>query len=140
MRRRTLYFIIGGVVVGALVTSLVILPAVLPGALGGLGFTAAGVQAGSAAAAIHSGIGAVAAGSTFALAQAVGAGAAIPFVWTMGAAIVGAVLGGGLGKLAARLEPILAPHVANVMRGARTVASRAVRNVGRLASWVRSRL
>ncbi|KAH9928895.1 uncharacterized protein B0H18DRAFT_999261 [Fomitopsis serialis] len=138
IERRTVRYIIIGVVVGAVVVSIIVLPAVLPGALGSMGFTATGVQLGSAAAAIHSSIGLVASGSAFALAQSVAMGGAIPFLWTLGAAAVGMLLGGALGGSAARLETILAPHVAHVMRGARTVVGRAARGVSRLASGVRS--
>jgi len=55
-----------------------------------IGFTAGGVAAGSRAAAIHSGIGNVTAGSPFAIAQAAGAGGAIPVV--VAGIIVGFVL------------------------------------------------
>ncbi|KAH9922718.1 uncharacterized protein B0H18DRAFT_1212443 [Fomitopsis serialis] len=138
IERRTIRYIIIGVVVGAIVVSIIVLPAVLPGALGAMGFTPIGVQLGSTAAAIHSSIGLVAAGSTFALAQSVAMGGAIPILWTLGAAVVGMLLGGALGGLAARLQTILAPHVARMMRGARTVVSRAARGLNRLASCVRS--
>jgi len=131
-------YIIIGVVVGAVVVAFIVLPAVLPGALGAVGFTATGVQLGSTAAAIQSSIGLVAAGSTFALAQSVAMGGAVPFLWMLGAAAVGALLGGALGGSVARLETILAPHIAHVMREARTVVGRAARCASRLASCVRS--
>jgi len=63
-----------------------------------IGFTAGGVAAGSIAAAIHSGIGNVVAGSLFAVAQAAGAGGAIPVV-TAGMSVGVAVLGSGVAIL-----------------------------------------
>ena len=89
---------------------------------------------------MQSSIGLVSAGSTFALAQSVAMGGAIPFVWTFGAAVVGGLIGGISGGAAARLTPLIAPCIASVMRGAQTVASRAVRGVRRMTSWVRQRI
>ena len=50
---------------------------------------------GSWAAGIQAGIGNVAAGSSFAVAQSVGAGAALPFIGFVGAAAIGAAAVGG---------------------------------------------
>lgn len=151
-------YIVGGIVIGAAIASLIILPAVLPGVLGAAGFTATGVQlgtqyssslrcfctyvqpTGSAAAATHSAIGIVSAGSTFALAQSVAMGGAIPIAWSLGAAAVGGAVGGVLGGAAARLMPVMAPHIASAMRGVQMAESRAVEGVRRFASWVKRRM
>jgi hypothetical protein len=88
-------------------------PLWIPAVLGGVGFGAGGVAAGtclvvsldkpltyhvgSMAAAIQAGIGNVAAGSLFATCQGVGAGAALPAAWAAASAGVsgaGAMLGG----------------------------------------------
>jgi len=79
--------------VGA-VAGTVTAPAVAAGVVGLIGFGPGGVVAGSLAAAIHSCIGNVAAGSLFATAQAIGAGAALPFLGFAGAAVAGAVIAG----------------------------------------------
>ncbi|KAK0495250.1 adaptin N terminal region-domain-containing protein [Armillaria luteobubalina] len=57
---------------------VVLTPILAPAALGIIGFSAAGPVAGTLAAAIHSSIGNVAAGSAFAVAQSIGMGGAIP--------------------------------------------------------------
>ncbi|RBR17720.1 uncharacterized protein FIESC28_06416 [Fusarium coffeatum] len=86
--------------VAAMVTgaAVVLVPAIIASpVLGFLGFGAAGVPAGTAAAGIQSGIGSVAAGSLFATLQSVGAGgygvAAVHGVVQAAEAVVGA---GGL--------------------------------------------
>ncbi|KZT63805.1 hypothetical protein DAEQUDRAFT_87947 [Daedalea quercina L-15889] len=135
LRRRTLWFILGGIVLGAILIAALVLPAVLPGALGAVGFTATGVQLGSAAAAIQSAIGLVTAGSAFAMAQSVTMGGAIPLLWSLGAAVAGGMLGGAFGALSAWLTTIMAPYAVRMVRGVRTTVNRAVRGVGRLASW-----
>ncbi|EPS99759.1 hypothetical protein FOMPIDRAFT_1024057 [Fomitopsis schrenkii] len=140
IRKSTAVYIVGGIVIGAAIASLIILPAVLPGVLGAAGFTATGVQLGSAAAATHSAIGIVSAGSTFALAQSVAMGGAIPIAWSLGAAAVGGAVGGVLGGAAARLMPVMAPHIASAMRGVQMAESRAVEGVRRFASWVKRRM
>ncbi|VDC06638.1 unnamed protein product [Peniophora sp. CBMAI 1063] len=84
----------GAALVGGVAGAAIAPPAAV-GILGGLGFGGGGVVAGSWAAAIQSGIGSVAAGSPFAVAQSVGAGAALPFIGFAGAAVIGAAAVGG---------------------------------------------
>jgi hypothetical protein len=64
----------------AAVIGAALAPVLVPAVLGGVGFGAGGVAAGSLAAGVHALIGNVAAGSLFALAQAIGAGAALPLI------------------------------------------------------------
>ncbi len=82
-------------VVGAAAASFVAIPI-----LSAVGFTSAGVAAGSAAAAIQSGIGNVAAGSFFAAAQSAAATGAV------GAAVkvTGGVVAGTVGALVRRFR------------------------------------
>ncbi|KAH9067530.1 hypothetical protein EDB87DRAFT_1573151 [Lactarius vividus] len=81
------------------VLGVALAPVLAPAFLGLFGFSAIGVGAGTAAAAIQATIGNVAAGSLFATAQSVAAGGAIPTVVTaIGAgmgAMGGAAIGGG---------------------------------------------
>ncbi|KAK0480317.1 adaptin N terminal region-domain-containing protein [Armillaria novae-zelandiae] len=62
----------------SVVAGVVLTPVIVPAALGIVGFGAAGPVAGTLAAVIQSGIGNVAAGSAFAVAQSIGMGGAIP--------------------------------------------------------------
>jgi hypothetical protein len=62
----------------AAVIGAALAPVLVPLVLSSVGFGAGGVAAGSLAAGMHAAIGNVAAGSLFALAQSVGAGAALP--------------------------------------------------------------
>ncbi|KAH9063347.1 hypothetical protein EDB87DRAFT_174282 [Lactarius vividus] len=80
------------VAVGAIV-GIVLTPVVAPPILHALGFSAIGPVAGTAAATMQAGIGNVAAGSLFAMAQSVAMGGAIPAVFTA----IGAGLGGLVG-------------------------------------------
>ncbi|KAL1759287.1 hypothetical protein FB107DRAFT_205215 [Schizophyllum commune] len=75
------------------VGGMIIAPYAAPLILGAVGFTPAGVAAGSIAAGIQAGIGNVAAGSLFAGAQTVAATGAIP--------VIGTVISGGVGGAAA---------------------------------------
>jgi len=97
--------------VGAAAVGVVLAPVVAVGIVGALGFSAVGVVAGecplyrprfihlmnssigSLAAAIQSGIGNVVAGSLFALAQSIGAGGALPVIFSAIAGAIGALLG-----------------------------------------------
>lgn len=103
------------VVIGGTALGVVLAPVVAAGVLGILGFGAAGVIAGqrlalslylmdrklifripyvgSYAAAVQSGIGNVAAGSLFALLQSIGAGGALPAVFSAISGAIGALLG-----------------------------------------------
>ncbi|KAK0470060.1 uncharacterized protein EV420DRAFT_87418 [Desarmillaria tabescens] len=85
LKRRTCYFIIGGVVVG------VILVAAVPPILSLIGFGSAGPVAGSLATVLHSAIGNVVAGSPFAIAQSIGMAGIAPGVYVAAGAIGGAV-------------------------------------------------
>ncbi|EIM91683.1 uncharacterized protein STEHIDRAFT_165890 [Stereum hirsutum FP-91666 SS1] len=76
--------------------SAAVAPAAAPGVVGLVGFGGNGVVAGSWAAGVQSGIGSVAAGSPFAVAQSVGAGGALPVVGIVIAAAAGAVVIGGV--------------------------------------------
>ncbi|KAK0470050.1 uncharacterized protein EV420DRAFT_1742520 [Desarmillaria tabescens] len=95
LKRRTCYFIIGGVVVG------VVLVAAVPPILSLIGFGPAGPVAGLLAPAIQSGIGNVVAGSPFAIAQHIGMVGMVPGVYAAAGAI------GGAGGIAARLVDLL---------------------------------
>jgi hypothetical protein len=64
----------------AAVIGAALAPVLVPAVLGGVGFGAGGVAAGSLAAGVHALIGNIAAGSLFAFAQAIGAGAALPLI------------------------------------------------------------
>ncbi|KAK0470046.1 uncharacterized protein EV420DRAFT_86284 [Desarmillaria tabescens] len=83
-------FIIG---VASAVAGVALAPVILPPALGVVGFGAAGPVAGTLAAAIQSGIGNVAAGSAFAVAQSIGMGGAIPAGVYAVSGIVGGIAG-----------------------------------------------
>ena len=81
----------GGVCLGLAVASPIILPAV--------GFGAGGVLAGSAAAAVQSTIGNVAAGSLFATLQSVGAAGGLSWAATGLATAAGVATGAGAGAV-----------------------------------------
>lgn len=86
-----------GVATGAAI-GLVVIPVALPL----VGFTVGGVAAGSTAAAIHSAIGNVAAGSLFAAAQSagvIGMAAGTQVAIAGGAGVVGAAIGAGVGAI-----------------------------------------
>ncbi|GIY19929.1 hypothetical protein CEXT_573291 [Caerostris extrusa] len=85
--------VIGGAIIGAGAFTLGI-----PAIIAGLGFEAAGVAAGSIAAAIHSWIGVVSSGSLFAFLQSVGA-VGLGSSALAGLGSVGAFLGGLLAGL-----------------------------------------
>lgn len=83
------YFTIAGVIVGIVLT-----PVILPHTLGLLGFGAAGPVAGGLAAVAQSGMGCVAAGSLFALAQSIAMGGPIPaVVYIFPGAVIGGITG-----------------------------------------------
>ncbi|KAH9910985.1 uncharacterized protein B0H18DRAFT_1064999 [Fomitopsis serialis] len=133
MQSRTVRYIVIGAAAGA-----VVLPIALPAILGAIGFTATGVLLGSTAAAIQSAMGAsVPSGCLFAQAQSAAMGG-IPLSWILCAIIVGAIIGGLLGALAAWLGDILAPHIPHMMRTARTALSHVARGVRYLGLRVRS--
>jgi len=79
--------------VGVAAVGVLLAPVVAVGIVGAFGFSTAGVVAGSLAATIHAGIGDVAAGSLFALAQSIGAGGALPAIFSAIAGAIGALLG-----------------------------------------------
>jgi hypothetical protein len=74
---------------GAGVVATALAPVLVPLILSGVGFTTAGVAAGSWAAGVHASIGNVAAGSLFALAQSVAAGGLLPIVGWLASAGLG---------------------------------------------------
>jgi len=81
-------------IIGASATAGVIAtPFVLTYGLGALGFSAGGVVAGSTAAGIQAGIGNVAAGSAFAIAQSIAMGGTVP----IGCTAIGGGIGGAVG-------------------------------------------
>jgi galactitol-specific phosphotransferase system IIC component len=84
---------------GCTIASAALAPVLMPLILSGLGFGAGGVVSGSVAASIHAAIGNVAAGSLFAMCQAVGAGAALPLVGWLASAGLGLVAGIIIDKL-----------------------------------------
>ncbi|KAI0062765.1 hypothetical protein BV25DRAFT_1825308 [Artomyces pyxidatus] len=76
-----------GLGAGAIIT-----PIVAPAVVGLVGFGAAGPVAGTLAAGMQAGIGNVVAGSSFAVVQSIGMGAAVPAVGqAVGAGIIGTV-------------------------------------------------
>ena len=102
-------------IVAGTTTSIVLAPILAPAVLGIVGFGAAGPVAGNSclarptfyrlmlaigtlAAAIQAGMGNVAAGSAFAVAQSVAMGGALPAVGYVSAAAIGAGLGGAAGQ------------------------------------------
>jgi len=78
---------------------VVLAPVVTGGVLGAVGFGAGGVVAGSAAAGIQAGMGNIAGGSLFALAQSIGAGASLPPVLSAVGGVIGASVGSASSKL-----------------------------------------
>ncbi|KAH9036232.1 hypothetical protein EDB85DRAFT_2143361 [Lactarius pseudohatsudake] len=89
---RNLVAAAAGAVLGVALT-----PVVAPVFLGFFGFSAIGIGAGTAAAAIQATIGNVAAGSLFATAQSIAMGGAIPTVVTAIGAGMGAMGGAAIG-------------------------------------------
>jgi len=79
--------------VGGGAVAVVLAPVAAVGIVGALGFSAAGVVAGSFAAAAQAAGGNIAAGSLFALAQSIGAGGALPAIFSTIAGAIGALLG-----------------------------------------------
>ncbi|KAK0470045.1 uncharacterized protein EV420DRAFT_1634481 [Desarmillaria tabescens] len=79
-------------IIGAAV-GVVLAPVIVPPALGLVGFSAAGPVAGTFAAAAQSGIGNVAAGSTFAVVQSMAMGGAIPAGVYAVSGIIGGIAG-----------------------------------------------
>ncbi|KAI0728219.1 hypothetical protein C8Q72DRAFT_795360 [Fomitopsis betulina] len=86
------------ITVGGLTIGAILAPSIAPLALGIAGFTPIGPLAGSAAAAIQSSIGNIAAGSLYATAQGISMGGVIP----TSVYYVGALAGAGLGRLSAK--------------------------------------
>jgi hypothetical protein len=84
---------------GCTIASAALAPVLMPLILSSLGFGAGGIAAGSVAAGIHAAIGNVAAGSLFAMCQAVGAGAALPLVGWLASAGLGLAAGAIVDKL-----------------------------------------
>jgi hypothetical protein len=99
---------------GATAFSLLLTPFILPLLLGAVGFGAGGVVAGSWAAAIHALIGNVAGGSLFALCQAIGAGAVVPFLGYVAGAVGATAL---MEALRMVMRSTLAAHIAGMARG-----------------------
>ncbi|KAI0264189.1 hypothetical protein BC834DRAFT_970915 [Gloeopeniophorella convolvens] len=94
--QRTAIACVAGVTCGAVLT-----PLLAPVILGIVGFGAAGPVAGTIAAGVQAGIGNVAAGSLFALAQSVAMGGGVPAAITaLGAGIAGAGAGAAIGAVA----------------------------------------
>jgi hypothetical protein len=87
------------VIGGVTVATTAIAPILPPVILNGVGFTAGGVAAGSWAAGVQASIGNVAAGSLFAAAQSIGAGAAVPLSVWFGSAGLGLSAGMAVGMV-----------------------------------------
>ncbi|KAH9001180.1 hypothetical protein EDB92DRAFT_1825226 [Lactarius akahatsu] len=119
--RRLVILVAVGVIAGIVLT-----PVVAPPILHALGFSAIGPVAGTAAAAMQAGIGNVAAGSFFAMAQGVAMGGTIPAAFT--------AIGGGLGGLfGAFFSTRLASEI---MRQVRRAASAVVAGIHAAAAKV----
>ncbi|KAI9145798.1 hypothetical protein BKA69DRAFT_1049618 [Paraphysoderma sedebokerense] len=109
---RNLLLAAGGMIVGAAAT-----PILLPAALGAVGFTSAGVAAGSAAAGIQSAVygGYVASGSAFAVCQSIGAAGVGATSVAAGGVAGGAVGGAVAGLLGLRRFQVSVQHGENTV-------------------------
>ncbi|KAH9081433.1 hypothetical protein EDB83DRAFT_543311 [Lactarius deliciosus] len=129
--RRRVILVAVGVTVGIVLT-----PVVAPAILYGLGFSAIGPVAGTTAATIQAGIGNVAAGSFFAMAQSAAMGGAIPAVFTA----IGAGLGGLIGavfstRLASEIMRQVTRAASPVVAGIRAAAAKVAGAWRRFSSW-----